>query len=93
MELIPVINLKEMKFIKSVGEEYQVVKRGRKYPGSWEEYNMKNRQWGAITYFLIILRLLRRERKFRGRKSRFNNMKKGRISSCRELSTLLVPAS
>ena len=29
------------KFIKSVGEEYQVVKMGRKYHGCEEEYNVK----------------------------------------------------
>ena len=29
------------KIIKSVGEEYQVVKRGREYYGCGEEYNVK----------------------------------------------------
>ena len=28
------------KFMKSVGEEYQVVKRGREYHGCGEEYNI-----------------------------------------------------
>ena len=33
------------KFIKFVGEEYQVVKRGRECPGFWEKYNVKKRRW------------------------------------------------
>ena len=44
-------------FIKSVGEEFQVVKRGREYNGCWEEYNVK-RARGSNIIFPIILRLL-----------------------------------
>ena len=52
------IKWKKGKFIKSVGEEYQVVKRGREYQGCGEEYNVEKRISKII--FLIILRLLGR---------------------------------
>ena len=44
----------------SVGEEYQVVKRGREYHGCGEEYNMEERVRGTNIIFIIILRLLGR---------------------------------
>ena len=47
-----------MKFIKSVGEEYQVVKREREYHGCGEEYNVEKRKWVSNTIFPMILRLL-----------------------------------
>ena len=48
-------------FIKSVGAEFQVVKRGRKYHGCGEayEYIVEKRERGSIiVIFPIILRLL-----------------------------------
>ena len=39
----------EGEFIKSVGEEYQVVKRVRKYYGCGEEYNVEKRERGIIS--------------------------------------------
>ena len=47
-------------FIKSVGEEYQVVKRGRDYHVCWEESNKEKRENGSNIIFPMILRLLRR---------------------------------
>ena len=52
------------------------MKRGRKYHGCGEEYNVEKRDRGSNVIFLIILRLFKvgkrgRGRKFRGRKSRF----------------------
>ena len=41
-----------MKFIKFFGEEYQVAKRGREFPGFWEEYNVE--KWVRCS---IIFRL------------------------------------
>ena len=35
--------------IKCVGEEYQVVKRGRKYNGFGEEYNMEKGKGESIS--------------------------------------------
>ena len=35
------------KFVKSVGEEYQVVKRGRECHGCGEEYNVEKRERGS----------------------------------------------
>ena len=43
------------KFIKSVGEEYQVVKRRKNYYGCGEEYNMEKRERGSNIIFPIIL--------------------------------------
>ena len=41
------------KFIKSVGEEYQVVRRGREYHGCEEEYNVaKKGEREGISYSL-----------------------------------------
>ena len=48
------------KFIKSVGEEYQVGKRGREYHGCGEEYNVEKRERGNNVIFPIKLRLLER---------------------------------
>ena len=48
------------KFIKSCGEEFQVVKRGRESKGFWEEYHVKKRVRGTNIICLIILRLLGR---------------------------------
>ena len=48
------------KFIKSVGIEYQVLKRGREYHGCGEEYNILIREMGCNIIFPIILRLLGR---------------------------------
>ena len=42
-----------LKFIKSVGEEYQVWQRRRSYQGCVEEYNVKKGKWEAI-YILNI---------------------------------------
>ena len=41
-----------------VGEEYQVVKRGREYHGCWEDYDMETRERGSNIIFPIISRLL-----------------------------------
>ena len=50
----------DIKFlIKSVGEEYQIVKRGREYHCCGEEYNMK-RGIGNYIIFPLILQLLER---------------------------------
>ena len=57
---IPVLSWKGGEFIKFVGEEYQVVKRGREYHGCGEEYNSKKREKGSIFIFSLILRLLGR---------------------------------
>ena len=46
--------------IKSVGEEYQVVKRRREYHGCAKEYNIEKRRNGSKIIFPIILRLFRR---------------------------------
>ena len=48
------------KFIKSVVEEYQVVKREREYHGCGEEFNMEKRKRVSNTIFPMILRLLER---------------------------------
>ena len=40
------------KFIKSVGEDYQVVKRGREYHGLWEESNVEKSLGEAISSVL-----------------------------------------
>ena len=40
------------KFIKSVGEEYQVGKGGREYHGCGEEYKVEKRERGATSSFL-----------------------------------------
>ena len=45
------------KFIKSVGEEYQVVKRRRECNGCGEENNVEIRERGNNIIFPIILRL------------------------------------
>ena len=46
--------------IKSVLEEYQVVKGGREYHGRGEEYKVKKRERGSNIIFTIIFRLLGR---------------------------------
>ena len=48
----------EGKFIKSVGEEYQVMKGGSEYHGCGEEYDVE--KGGSNIIFPIILRLLGR---------------------------------
>ena len=45
-------------FIKSVGGEYQVVKRGIKYNGCGEEYIMGKRERGSNILFPTLLTLL-----------------------------------
>ena len=45
-------------FIKSVGEEYQVAKGGRKYQGCGDECNVKKGKGEAITSYIMILNLL-----------------------------------
>ena len=50
----------ERKFIKSVGEESQVVKRGGEYHCFWEEYYVEKRERGSNIIFPIILGLLGR---------------------------------
>ena len=47
-------------YLKSVGEEYQVVKRGREYHGCGEQYNLKKRERGSNMIFSMILRLFGR---------------------------------
>ena len=47
-------------FIKSVGEEYQVMKRGKEYYGCEKEYNVEKRERGINIIFPIMLRLLGR---------------------------------
>ena len=47
-------------FIMFVGEEYQVVKRGRKYHGCGEEYNVEKMERGNNIIFPNILRLFGR---------------------------------
>ena len=44
-------------FIKSIGEEYKVVKRGRKYYGCGEEFNVERRVRGSNIIVPFILRL------------------------------------
>ena len=46
--------------VQTVGEEYQVVKRGREYHACGEEYNVEKRERGSNIIFSIILRLLGR---------------------------------
>ena len=61
-------------FIKSSGEEYQVVKRGRKYHGYREEYNVEKKGKGNqyhLSYDIEAVLNWGRERKFWGIKSRF----------------------
>ena len=48
------------KFIKYVGEEYKVVKRGRECHVCGKEYNVEKRERGSNIVFPIILRLLGR---------------------------------
>ena len=48
------------KFIKSVEEECQVVKRGREYHGCGEEYNVEKRERGSKIIVPMILKLLGR---------------------------------
>ena len=38
------------KFIKHVGKEYQVMKRGREYHGFWEEYKVEKGEWVLEQY-------------------------------------------
>ena len=70
------------KFIKSFWEEYQVLKRGRKYHGCREEYNVEKGK-GKQYHHPYNIKVVREEYKvgkggrgwkFRGRKSRFENM-------------------
>ena len=56
------------KFIKFVGEEYQVVKRGIKYHGCGEKYNVEKRERGSNITFPIILRLFGMEEGKNGEK-------------------------
>ena len=47
-------------FIKSFGEEFQVVKRGREFKGFWEEYHVEKRVRGnniicSIVLYCIVL--------------------------------------
>ena len=80
--------------IKSVGEEYQVVKRGRTYHGCGEEYNVEKRQRGSNVIFPVILRLLGRisigeeDGNFR-EENQGKKMGVGKKSSCKELYTPL----
>ena len=46
------------KFIKCVGEEFQVVKRRREYHGCGEEYNLEKMERGSNSVLSIILMLL-----------------------------------
>ena len=77
------------KFIKSVGEEYQVVKRKREYHGCGEEYNMEKgkgeaksfslKYWGSWEEYQMGKRWW--EQEFLGRKQDFKKIGWGRISS------------
>ena len=81
------------KFIKGVGEEYQVLRRGREYHGYGEEYNVEKRESNII--FPIILRLKGRSgedgksTEIMGKKSRLN-MGMGKNFNLWE--TLYIPA-
>ena len=44
-------------FIKSFGEEFQVVKRGREFKGFWGEFHVEKRVEGSSIIYSIILRL------------------------------------
>ena len=48
------------KFMKSVGEEYQVMKRGREYHVCWEEFNVEKKENGKHYHLPLILRLFGR---------------------------------
>ena len=65
-----------MKSIKSVGEEYQVVKGGREYPGYGEEYNVEKRERGSNMIFPLILRLLGNKIKIKIYKKKIKKIKK-----------------
>ena len=39
---------------KSIGKEYQVVKKGREYHGFWEEYNVEKGKGEAISSSIIL---------------------------------------
>ena len=59
------------KFIKSVGEENQILKIGREYHGCGEEYNVKKWERGNYIIFFVKLWLLGRissREKGKGRK-------------------------
>ena len=45
-------------FIKSAGEEYQGVKRGRVFRGFGKEYNVEKRERGSNIIFPIILKYI-----------------------------------
>ena len=76
----------EGEFIKSVGEEYQIVKRGKEYHGCGKEYNVENRVRRSNIIFPMIFMLLKsitsweegRGSKFWGRKSRLKIIGVGR---------------
>ena len=42
-------------FIQSVGEEYQVVKRGSEYHGCWKEYNVEKSESNIILPIILML--------------------------------------
>ena len=72
--------------IKSVGEEYQVVKWVKEYQGCGEEYNVKKGKQYHLFYDIeavgkIIIGKRGKGRTFWGRKSKFKNKGWGRISS------------
>ena len=58
--LIRTMTVVQGEFIKSVGEQYQDMTRGRKCHGCGEEYNVEKRERGSSIIFSIIFRLLRR---------------------------------
>ena len=57
----------EGEFFKSVWEEYQVVKRGRKYHGSGEEYNVEKRERGSNIILLYNIEEYQAGKRERGR--------------------------
>ena len=50
-----IVHYPPQQFIKSVGEKYKIVKRGREYHGCWEEYNVTKRE-RIIILPLILMR-------------------------------------
>ena len=88
-------------FIKSVGQEYQVVKRGKEYNDCAEEYNVELRKVGSNIIFPLKVRLLGRISSAEegkgdvyyiwGRNQDFKQWDWERISSCWELYPPLWP--
>ena len=65
------------KFIKSIREEYQVVKRRKEYHSFGEEYKMKKRERGSNIIFSIIFRLLEEYKREKGKGTKINLKNEG----------------